>query len=293
MKRLLKEIIDLWNVYGGLAIATAIGFILNFEKIKMDKVTSFLLLLLALCGTLTLLKTKVFHAKPKVIDKALMSTTPTTKVVDLTIQENDIVSERVIKEKIKRIERKWKIMFKKIGNFFKWIWGNKVTLTTILANLIIVAGANYVVFAEFLAQYEWFVTHQLAFKIIVPSLSGLYTVLSVYATINKRGCESLKELAEISDAKKQEKLAQLTKEQKAVIKNAICETQELIAKAKEKKASFDKIISNFQVLSNIGGYVVPQEKKVEYNNAVTGYATLEAELKHLENELTNLKNSLK
>ena len=47
------------------------------------------------------------------------------------------------------------------------------------------------------------------------------------------------------------------------------------------------------MLSNIGGYVVPNEKKVEYNSAVSGYSTLEAEIKHLENELTNLKNSLK
>lgn len=293
MKKLLKELIDLWNVYGGLALATAIGWVLNFEKIEMDKVTSFLLLMLAICGTLTLLKTKIFHAKPKPIDKALMSTSATTKVVDMTIEKDDIVSEREIKERLSRTERKWKIMFKKIGNFFRWIWGNKVTLSTILINLVVVGFANYLVFAEYLAQYEWFITHQLAFQIAVPVASALYTILSTYATINKRGCESLKELAEISEAKKQEKLAQLTKEQKAVIKNAIYETQELLAKAKEKKVAFDKIISNFQVLSNIGGYVVPQEKQKEYNNAVSLYSGLTNEIAHYENELANLKNSLK
>lgn len=293
MKKIIKELLELWNVYGGIAVASAIAWALNFEKIKMDKITSFILLLLAVCGLLTLVKTKVFHSKVKPIDKALMSTSSTTKVVDITIGKDDIVSEKKIKEKMKRTERKWKIMFKKIGNFFRWIWGNKVTLTTIIINLLVVGVANYVVFAEFLAQYEWFTTHQLAFQIAVPSASAIYTALSVYATVNKRGCESLKELEEISEQHKQEKLAQLTKEQKAVIKNAICETQELLAKAKEKKASFDKIISNFQVLSNIGGYVVPNEKKVEYNSAVSGYASLEAEIKHLENELTNLKNSLK
>lgn len=293
MKKIIKEILELWNIYGGLALASLIGLLLNFEKIQMDKVTSFILLLLAICGLLTLVKTKVFHSKVKTIDKALILTNTTTKIVDITIEENDIVGEKEIKEKLKRTERKWKVMFKKIGNFFRWIWGNKITLTTIIINLLVVGIANYLVFAEFLSQYEWFTTHQLAFKIAVPCVSAVYTALSVYASVNKRGCESLKELSELSEQKKQEKLAQLTKEQKAVIKNAIYETQDLIAKTKEKKIAFDKIISNFQVLSNIGGYVVPQEKKIEYNTAVASYASLENELAHLETELLNLKNSLK
>lgn len=291
MKRLLKQIIEELNIYGGIVLSILIGWLCKFEKFNMDKVTSFLLLTLTIVGLGTIIKSKIFHKKLSPVEKAVLSQ-PTLKAVDNMVEESK-VDEKELKERMKRTERKWKIIMKRIGNFFKWLWGNKVTLTTILINVAVVGFANYLTFAEQLMRFEFVAENSLAFKIAVPVVSGLYTILSTFAIVNKRGCESLKELAEITEQKKAEKLSKLTKEQKAVIKNEIYEIQAKSAKAKEQLASFDKIIANFQVLSKIEHYSVPQEKVIEYQNATNQYGLVQSTYAKLQEELANLKNSLK
>lgn len=89
--KILKKILDLWNVYGGILISVFLGWLFNFNQKYMDTTTSFLLMTITICSILTLLKKHLKHNLSP-FEKATLNQR-TIKVVDITTNSENYSEE--------------------------------------------------------------------------------------------------------------------------------------------------------------------------------------------------------
>ena len=300
-KNLFKELKDLWNVYGGIAISTLIAWWSRWTKSTIDVWASYLTLTLTCVGCLTFFKIVIFGKNKDKIDGVAMS--KPAKAVRTAI--DPLQPGQEIGQAIIYTAKGGRKLMLKIKNLVKWLWGNKFTLTSIISNLVVSAFAQFIMYSDTLKDFQFFQEHDLIFKIVVTVLCVLWLADNIFCVVTKYGLENLNQLKAKSEAKKEEQLSKLTKEQRAVLKNELG----LLKESKEKVVAmlveldkqyekFNKIISDYQILEKLGlgvtGLQVEEynNAKAQINNVTAQKATLETQKQDLDSKIADLKKNL-
>lgn len=288
----IKPIIDLWNIYGGVLLSMFIGKLTEYNKNSMDTFTSFIIMTLACIGALTFIKVSVFKKKANKIDNVVsqQSSIKTIKTAIDPVASGEELG-KIIVETTTNLERIGSKTMEKIKAFFKKLWGNKFTLISIIANSLICAFVDYLILFEYFIKFEWFKQNQLTYTIGVIVLSIVVLIITIYTVITKYGWESLSELNKRIQEKRDYKISKLTSEQKHVLKSQIAIVESGIKSSKAQLKTYSKIIDNFNVLQSVG--ITPTSEKVnEYSNAITQSQYLEQSIKNFEEQLAKLKEKL-
>ena len=289
----------MWNIYGGIMVSALLAWLYNFNVSYMERTTSFIIMSLTFCSVLTILKrglktSKNKNSKTRKLDKATL-VQPRVKAIDTAVNTEQAVQELSDKIIITTtiLERTIEFMKDKIKNFFKRVWGNKATIINIVANLFVVAVADYLVLADYLLRFEFVAQNELLFKILVPILGFIYLFLDIYTTVSKYGWENLNELNVKFEQKKLEKESRLTKEQKAVLKETRDGVKKQLAEAENKLANAETIIKQVELLRSIGGVPITDDKIRSYQQATSDKVTLRGQIESFKQTLDTLNKSLK
>lgn len=292
-KKFLIKLKDLWTIYGGITISTLIAWIFNFQKSSMDIWSSFFTLAITSIGLLTMIKI-AFTKKHNKTNIESIAQKNVSQIKNALYPENS--SQEIGKAIVYTVKEGKKIM-KKIGKFFKWLWGNKLTLTSIISNLFIGALAQYVMYSDVLKDFAFFQENVLVCRIVVTILCVLWLINNIFTSVTKYGLENLNELKERSEQRKQEQLEKLSPEQKKTLKNTIKEFKDQIGNIDERVVEIGKelakalkVVEDFKLLSNV---VQPDAEKVnEYNTAQKSLQDLEQEKQVLANKKAQLENNI-
>ena len=185
------------------------------------------------------------------------------------------------------------VMIQKVKCFFKWLWGNKQALTSIVGSLLFMGLSQYALYSDLLLRWDFFVSHTLAFQIVVGVLTGLFLVNLIYTIINQYGIENLGQIANRLEQHKLEKESKLTKEQKAAIKNQYKSIENALKNAEAKYNDLMKIINDYNALSSIVGYSIPSERINEYNDAMNKVNSARSDVELLKKNKEELHEALK
>jgi len=297
VKSILKKLISLWTVYGGIALSLVIAWWTNFTKNKMDLWTAFLTLTITCIGLLTFVKSVVLKRKQDTsIESMAMIRNRNAHSLDKVISPEE--NSKELGELIIHSVKEGKEIMSKIGKFLKLLWGNKYTLASIISNLAVTAFAQFLMYSDMLNKYEFFVQHTLAFRIAVTVLCALWLIDNIFCVVTKYGLESLGDLKERSEKKKQEAIEKLTPEQKATFKNTLVSFKEKhnelinsingLVKDIEK---FKKVVADFELLQKYN-IASTSEQEANYNDARNQLVVLINEKQSLENQKTSLEHEM-
>ena len=293
-KNLIDEIKGLWNIYGGIILSTMIAWWSRWSKSTIDVWASYLTLTITCIGLLTFFKIVIFNKKKKKVDGVALS--KTAKAVKTAL--NPLQPGKEIGEAIIFTAKGGQKLMLKFKNLMKWLWGNKLTLTSIISNLVVSAVAQFIMYSDTLKDVAFFQEHDLVFKIVVGVLCVLWLADNIFCVVTKYGLENLEELKDKSEAKKEEQLNKLTKEQKALLKQTLATYKETESKIVEqmkfidqKINEFQKIINDYKLLEGLG-IGVTSEQVDEYNNAKTQVVTLDNQKATLERQKEDIANKI-
>lgn len=301
IKNIINEIRNLWNVYGGIILSTVISWWSRWSKATIDVWASYLTLTITCIGLLTFFKIVIMNNKKGKIDGfALSKTAKNVRNALDPLKPGQEVGEAII-----YTAKGGKKLMANLKKLLKWLWGNKLTLTSIISNLVVSAFAQFIMYSDTLKDIQFFQEHDLIFKIVVTVLCVLWLADNIFCVVTKYGLENLEELKTKSELKKQEQLNKLSKEQKAVLKQTLAEYKksenivlEELKKIDLEIEKFQKIISNYKILEKLG-IGVTAEQVSQNNEAKAQVVTLENQKATLENQkndlsqkIVNLKNQL-
>lgn len=292
IKKFFGWLVDLWNIYGGIAISSLIVWWTGYSKTTMDNITSYIVLTFTIVSVLTVLKKHYGKGKLTKTEKAI-AMQPTMKAIGQALdplESGTEISETIIKTTT-ILERLGKFMKTKIKNFFKRVWGNKATITNITINLVAVGVMDYLTFSNELMRFSFFANNELVLKIVIPILSVIYLMLDIFTTVSKYGWETLEELRLKAEAKAEAKASALTAEQRTVLKTQIKYIKSAIEDYAQQLKAFEEIIKNYEILSSLGIAITP-EKSSEYQNAVSQTSSITVSVEQLKTELERLENML-
>ena len=300
VKKIIEWLSEMWNIYGGIFLSALLAWVYKFNISYMERTTSFIIMALTLCSVLTILKRGIKTSKNKNtkkttrIEKATLIQ-PRVKAIDTAVNTEQAVQELsdTILKTTTILERTMKVMREKIKNFFKRVWGNKATIINITANLLVVAIADYLLFADYLLKFDFVAQNELLFKVLVPILGIIYLVIDIYTTVSKYGWESLQELKVKTEQKKLEKESRLTKEQKEVLKETKDGVKKQLNEAENKLANAETIIKQVDLLRSIGGVPIGDDKIRDYQQALSNKNTLASQIDNLKQTLETLNKALK
>ena len=301
IKNIINEIRNLWNVYGGIILSTVISWWSRWSKATIDVWASYLTLTITCIGLLTFFKIVIMNNKKGKIDGfALSKTAKNVRNALDPLKPGQEVGEAII-----YTAKGGKKLMANLKKLLKWLWGNKLTLTSIISNLVVSAFAQFIMYSDTLKDIQFFQEHDLIFKIVVTILCVLWLADNIFCVVTKYGLENLEELKTKSELKKQEQLNKLSKEQKAVLKQALAEYKksenivlEELKKIDLEIEKFQKIISNYKILEKLGiGVTAEQvsqnnEAKAQVVTLANQKATLENQKNDLSQKIVNLKNQL-
>lgn len=302
-KELLDKIKGLWNVYGGIAISSLIAWLTNWNKVEMDKWSSYLILTITCISLLTFFKV-IFKKKTNgVPDTIALNQNKSVKNLKTALYPEK-TGEELGNAIIYTVKGGKKIMGK-FSRFMKWLWGNKYTLISIISNLIVSAAAQFVMYSDTLKDYAFFQEHKIVFIVVVTALCVLWLIDNIFCVVTKYGLENLNEIKARVEAKTQEKLNKLKPEQKKVLKNILGGLKEkkvaIVEQLKnvdETYVALQKEVEQFEMLKNIN-YSFTQEELLtnqtkvnELNQAYSKKSALENQKAKIENDIQNIKKQL-
>lgn len=319
-KKIFSGFLELWNFYGGIILSTLLAWVFDFNRTHMDTTTSYIILSITIISVLTIIKKenkkkivqdsnfkdnepkknkdkkeKKKKEKLNIIEKTTLLN-PQFKALENALNPLETakdLSETII-ETTTLLERIGKFMKEKITNFFKRLWGNKLTITNITINLLAVAVADYLIFSDYLLRFEFIAQNELAFKIGVPVATVIYLVLDIFTTVSKYGWESLNELNEKAKQKALQKTSKLSKEQKEVVKKQVETVKNTLNGLEDELNHFNEIINNYQVLTSLSHIMpVSPENTALYNQVMAKKPSLEVQISELKINLTQLQQALK
>lgn len=166
---------------------------------------------------------------------------------------------------LKKLERE--NAMEKVKKFFKWLWGNKLTLTEILINVIALGFSNYLAFSDKLMRFHIFQENALAFRICLVIFTIVYAFLNAYTVITKYGLENLDEINKRLAKKAEQKLNALTPEQKKVVKEQLETLKETLSKMEAEMAKYEKDIQEYVTLKGIQGFQISNDLEQKYQIA--------------------------
>lgn len=175
-----------------------------------------------------------------------------------------------------------KIM-KKVKEFFKWLWYNKLEIGDILFTLLMAFGINYALFNEYIYSRFSVLESQKWIKWLGLLATLIYTFIDVWATISRLGINSLEEIDELIEAKNEKKLKQLPTSTKKLVK--------------EKLSTFEnELISNKRKLKDVEKAIVDLESILKLNigsqEDMTKYTALQNEKSYLDNAIANIEQEI-
>lgn len=280
-----------WNLWIGLLVAIGVAWFNGYDKSKMDSFSSFLILLVTIVGFLSFLKTLTTTKKGGANDCDLAS--QKTRVSTIEIASNPYENGKEIARNVAttiEILKEGKAM-SKVKKFFKWLYFNKCTITNIIVSIVCVAFVNFMSLWGYLDRYQVFQANPILFKIIIGVGGILWTVLSIFCSINKLGAENLSEIDARLQAKANEKLSRLTPEQKKFVKENIKELQQALNQLKLEYDSAMKTVQSYTVLKGIEGFDVSNQEE-GYQKAMVTLSVNKPLIDKAENEIAVLKGKL-
>lgn len=281
-----------WNIYGGVILSIFIAWKNDFSRAAMDDWTSYLVLLLTCISLLTFFKITIFKKKGTPVDNIAMSQSSiraASTAIDPLKSGEEVGT--VIIETMKGTKK----IMKKIKSILTYIWGNKITLLSIISNLIVSAYAQYLLYTDTLKDFVFFQEHIIIFRVVVTILCVLWLITNIYAAINKLGLESLEELKERSEALKNDTTDKLSNKQKKVLKNELATftdgINECIKKIKEIEKAIvaaQTVVNNLDTITGIGLYLNADQVN-EYSRAKETISTMNAKKAELEKVQADLE----
>ena len=292
-KSFIKELKDLWNVYGGILLSTLIAWWSKWSKSTIDVWTSYLTLSITCIGLLTFFKIVIFNKKGKVDGVAMSKTAKTVRTAIDPLKPGQEIGEAII-----YTAKGGQKLMAKLKNLIKWLWGNKLTLTSIISNLFVSVVAQYVMYSDTLKDVAFFQEHDLIFKIVVGVLCALWLADNIFCVVTKYGLENLDQLKTKSEEKKKAQLGKLTKEQKQALKQTLGVYKEAysdilgkITNIVDDIKKFEKIIADFKLFENLK-LEVTAEQVNDYNNAKEQVAVLNNQKSALEGQKHDLEDKM-
>jgi len=280
----MKSVVKFWNIWGGIAIGTLIAWLNHFEKITMDNVASYLALILTCIGIFTFTRS-IFKER---IEEKKEGTAKTKLKPKQVLMGEEIARE--LNETIK-IAREMK-EGKKMKKFFKWLWGNKLTLINLIVSIGCVGFVNFMSFCGYMDRYEIYKENQTLFQVLFAVGGALYLVVDIFTTVSKYGCESLEQLNTRYEKRKEEKLNALTPEQKKFVKENITKLEKSYEELKKKLTTSLNTIESYKALSSIEGFDIGSLQE-GYSQALAFVNANQSVATELERQITILKNRLK
>jgi hypothetical protein len=289
IKGLIKKIKGFWNIYGGIIVSTFIAWRTDFSKTTMDTWTSYLVLTLTCISVLTFFKLMLFKQKPNgLADTAAMSQQSVKALrtaVDPVKQGEDLGQTIITTIKV---VRKGSVIMTNVKKVLKWLWGNKLTLSSIISNLIVSVVAQYIMYSDALKEIEYFQVHDIAFKVVVTCLCILWLIVNVWAAVNKYGLESLNQLQERSAKLKEDTTNKLSSTQKKVLKAALDnfdkvfnQIETAIAEANKVINTANQTINDLKTLTKVG-IALTGEQQQAYSEAELTITNKQREIAALE-----------
>lgn len=280
--KLATFIKDEWNVYGSIIIAYGISWFMEWNMSRMQTANQFIVLVMNLFILLTVVKRLLFPSKKKHKFDNIASVNKQVKSIDLSLDTEQKIKET--EEIAIHIMEGGNKLMKKLKDFFKLVWGNKVTLASTIYIVAIAIWTQVVTFTDKLYCIEWFANHEIVVKIASPILTAGLTFVSLYGTYTRYGLEGLQTLAE-------RKLSTLSKEEKKLLKEQLTKLEKAYSVVKTKFDDTQKVIEDFKLLIE-NGYTLNSNENSTYNMSITSLATLTNTLEKLEKEINEVKEKL-
>lgn len=223
---------------------------------------------------------KVIFKKKKKLPKS-----PAEKTLDLAANPEKAA------EKIIDNCRKTKREVYKMKKFFKWLWANKVSLSSILLSAIGIFFSCYVVTEQYVFMIPWFAVHKAVGFVVVGVLAAAIVVLTSFGIVNKFGVESVAEFAARLEEHKAKVAAALTPEQKAELKTKLKVFNNGLAEAKSTLKVAKEGYANLQIL--IGSGLATASQVNESNTLASTIATCEKTIAQYETKIGEVETALK
>jgi len=293
IKTVIEKIKSFWNIYGGIIASTFIAWLNDFSRSAMDNWTSYLVLTLTCISVLTFFKIILFKQKPNgLADTAALSqqSVKALKAAVDPVKQGEDLGQTIITTI--KVVRKGSVIMEKLKNFLKWLWGNKLTLISIVSNLFISVLAQFLLYSDALKDFEYFQVHDTAFRVVVTVLLVLWLINNIFTTVTKYGLESLKQLQTRSEKLKEETTNKLDASQKKVLKDTLTQYKlslnSDLTKIKDALKAInlaEQTLKNLSIVSEVVGLSAEQETK--YRDAENTVITKKAEIKQLEQSKEN------
>ncbi len=279
MKKYLKTVKELWNVYGGLVLSTSIAWANDFSKGSMDTTTSYIVLSLTCISVLTFLKITLLKKKVGAVENSMLQQ-KSLKAMKTALNPTEN-GEKIGNTLIETIE-----ISRKVGNTMKnWIMKNKGAITTtIVAILTIVACVCTKINNEFATLVTINGYNVIA---IVGGVATIVAGLFTQPFTSTKVGEAIDSVIKTIKASKDDDKAIVT-----TVKKRIGEL-ETNAKLWENQIERNKAtIRKVELLSKIENYTVAQDEIQNYELASKENATLIVNLEAIKKEIENLKAQL-
>ena len=300
MKKLIKKILNLWNIYLSTIVSLLFSVFFDFSEHAMDSITKFLIMNLAFMSTLTFIKWQIMDKKPNTLIEKSIMLQPTIKTINTAIDPIESGKEfgKVIIETTNIIERVEKNMWNKIKKVASWV-------KTYWQQLVGLAGAFVyavmVVYAFITDRFGWLLKYfpegdkwELGIKIGVGFISSFFVFFLVRNQVKWCGVGSIKTAQKYLETIAKVGEGQISPRTKANIQNAVkvlkTNLKTLTKKVKALELQLedikDELTSELELL-NLG-----VGDNVKYQTLLQDKAKLEAELSKIETTIHNSETSI-
>lgn len=285
LRAIWRKIKELWNVYGGILFSTLIAWLNNWNKLEMDKWSSYLILTLTCISVLTFFKIIYFKKKkPSPIDNATQP--KATRMVKTALDPLSLGQD--VGGAIIYTVKGGKKTMQKIKNFFKELWGNKFTITNTIVVLFMATLSQIATYTDYLYRFQWCADNKLLIQILSPIVAGIIVFIDLFTTYTKYGFESLKELA---DRKAQKKIDNMSKAEKKVLKDNLKDLQKTLKIVSDKRYELAKVIEKTDLLLG-AGYNLNSNEKNEYDANKDQLTNIDNTIKNLETKIEEITSKL-
>lgn len=294
IKELTKKIKGFWNIYGGIIASTFIAWMNDFSKSTMDTWTSYLVLTLTCISVLTFFKIMLFKQKANgLIDTAALSqqSVKALKTAVDPVKQGEELGKTILTTI--GYAKKGNIIMEKLKKIIKWIWGNKLSLISIISNLVVATFSQYLLYSDYLKTYQYFQDHDIVFKVVVTILCVLWLIVNIYTTVTKYGLESLDQLRIRAEEIKVDATNKLSPEQRKVLKNTLStfnstlyELESQLVEIDKKIEESRKVMADINTLSKVGITLSDSQEK-EFYAEQDKVKEFENKKKELESQKSN------
>ena len=283
----IKKTKELWNVYGGIAISTLIAWLSHWDKVEMDRWASYLILTLTCISVLTFFKI-VFLKKKKAnaVDKGAIISQKSFKTLKTAV--DPMATGEEIGNAIIYTVKGGKSGMKKLGYFFKELWGNKFTLGNTIIVLFLATLSQVMTYTEYLYKIEWFAQNEIVIKIASPIIAGIWVFVDMFTTYTKCGFESLEEIAQ---RKLKSASTKMTKEEKKKLKESLKKLRDNLSLVQAKYDALTKSVNDFETLIS-AGYSLDYNERNEYDNKKTQSLNLGATIEKMKKDIEEIEKQL-